>query len=76
MPRANWERLQIETARNLILDIEFQTDDKHKCALLFDDSMYQRCRGKGTELCGLVHDHVDVHGDRHQRGLSAAVYRW
>ena len=31
---------------------------------------------KGTELCGLVHDHVDVHGDRHQRGLSAAVYRW
>ena len=59
MPRANWERLQIETARNLILDIESQTDDKHKCALLFDDSMYQRCRGKGTELCGLVHDHVD-----------------
>lgn len=59
MPSANWERLQIETARNLILDIESQTDDKHKCALLFDDSMYQRRRGKGTELCGLVHDHVD-----------------
>ena len=59
LPRANWERLQIETARNMILDIESQTDDKHKCALIFDDSMYQRRRGKGTELCGLVHDHVD-----------------
>ncbi len=43
----------------LILDIESQTDDKHKRALIFDDSMYQRRRGKGTELCGFVHDHVD-----------------
>jgi hypothetical protein len=59
LPKANWERLQLETARNLILDIESQTDDKHKCALIFDDSMYQRIRGKGTELCGMVYDHVD-----------------
>ncbi len=32
-----------------------QTDKKHKCALIFDDSLY--ARGKGTDLCGKVFDH-------------------
>ena len=59
MPRANWERLQLETARNVIADIESQTDKKHKCALVFDDSLYARTGGKGTDLCGKVFDHND-----------------
>lgn len=59
MPEANWERLQLETAANVIHDLESQTDKKHKCALIFDDSLYARTGGKGTELCGRVFDHND-----------------
>ena len=59
-PKANWERLQIETARNVIMDIENQTDDKHARVLIFYDSLYQRFRGKGTQLCAKVFDHNDM----------------
>ena len=58
LPKANWERLQIETAKNVIDDIESQTKDNHVNALIFDDSLYARTRGKGTELCARVHDHT------------------
>ena len=57
MEKANWERLQLETAGNVIGNIEPQTDKKHKCALIFDDSLYARTGGKGTDLCGKVFDH-------------------
>ena len=56
---ANWERLQLETARNVILDIESRTTDNHLNVLTFDDSLYSRTRGKGTDLCGKVYDHND-----------------
>lgn len=59
MPKANWERLQLETARNVIADIHSQTTDKHISALVFDDSLYSRTGGKGTELCAKVYDHND-----------------
>lgn len=59
LPKANWERLQLETARNVILDIESQTTQDHINALVFDDSLYARTRGKGTELCAKVFDHND-----------------
>lgn len=59
LPKANWERLQLETARNVILDIESQTTDDHINALIFDDSLYSRTGGKGTELCARVYDHND-----------------
>ena len=59
MPKANRERLQLETSSNVIRDLESQTDKKHKCALIFDDSLYARTGGKGTELCSKVFDHND-----------------
>ena len=59
MPRANWERLQLEAAGNVIRDMESQTDKNHTCALIFDDSLYARTGGKGTDLCGRVFDHND-----------------
>lgn len=59
MPKANWERLQLEAAANVIHDMESQTDKKHKRALIFDDSLYARTGGKGTDLCGRVFDHND-----------------
>lgn len=59
MPKANWERLQLETASNVIRGIESQTAKNHKCALIFDDSLYARTGGKGTDLCGKVFDHND-----------------
>lgn len=59
LPKANWERLQLETARNVIVDIESQTSGGHINALVFDDSLYARTGGKGTELCAKVFDHND-----------------
>lgn len=59
MPKANWERLQLETSARVVRDLESQTDGKHKCALIFDDSLYARTGGKGTDLCGKVFDHND-----------------
>lgn len=59
MPTANWERLQLETARNVILDVESRTSRDHVNALVFDDSLYTRRRGKATEMCAKVFDHCD-----------------
>lgn len=59
LPKANWERLQLETAGNVIADVESQTADDHVNALVFDDSLYSRTGGKGTELCARVFDHND-----------------
>ncbi len=59
LEKANWERLQLETAGSVVSDIEPQTDKRHKCALIFDDSLYARTGGKGTDLCGRVFDHND-----------------
>ena len=59
LEKANWERLQLETAANVINDIEAQTDKGHVNVLIFDDSLYQRTGGKGTELCSRVYDHTD-----------------
>ena len=59
LKKTNWERLQLGTAGNVIRDIESQTDSNHKCALVFDDSLYARTGGKGTDLCGKVYDHSD-----------------
>lgn len=58
LPGANWERRQLETAKNVILNIESQTTDKHINALIFDDSLYSRTGGKGTELCARVFDMI------------------
>ena len=59
LPHANWERLQIEVSHSVITDIENATDSNHANALIFDDSLYQRMRGKGTQLCSKVFDHND-----------------
>ena len=59
LPKANWERLQLETAKNVILDVEEQTTSDHLNVLIFDDSLYSRTGGKGTELCSKVYDHND-----------------
>ena len=59
LPHANWERLQLETAHNVIMDIKKATVSNCVCALTFDDSLYRRFRGKGTQLCSKVFDHND-----------------
>ena len=59
LPKANWERLQTETASNVISDIESEAKTNHVRCLIFDDSLYMRTRGKGTELCCKVFDHND-----------------
>lgn len=59
LPKANWERLQLETARNVVHDIESQTTADRLAALVFDDSLYLRTGGKGTDLVAKVYDHND-----------------
>ena len=73
LPGANWERLQLETARNVILDIESEYSDNHTNALVFDDSLYQRTRGKSTQLCGRVYDHTD---GKHRLGYRMMTGGW
>lgn len=73
LPKANWERLQLETAHNVIMDIESQTTDDHINALLFDDSLYSRTGGKGTELCAKVYDHND---HKTRRGFRMMTGGW
>ena len=71
LPKANWERLQTETARNVIRDVESETSQNHYRCLIFDDSLYKRTGGKGTELCSKVFDHNDRktrHGFRMMTG--------
>ena len=59
MEGANWERLQLEVAKNVILDIDSHVRGNRVNALAFDDSLYERTGGKGTELCARVFDHTD-----------------
>ena len=60
---ANWERLQLETAASVIADIEEDSESEHVNALLFDDTLYARTGGKGTDLCARVFDHA-AHAQR------------
>ena len=39
--------------------MESQNRENHINALVFDDSLYQRTRGKGTELVSKIFDHND-----------------
>ena len=48
-----------EYIKDVILDIESRTDKDHINALIFDDSLYRRTGGKGTDLCAKVFDHND-----------------
>lgn len=59
MRGANWERLQLETGRNVIFDLESRTTDAHHRALIIDDSLYNRTGGKGTDFVDKVFDHND-----------------
>lgn len=59
MEGANWERLQLEVAKNVIYDIDAHIRGNRINALAFDDSLYERRSGKGTELCAKVYDHTD-----------------
>lgn len=59
MPQANWERLQTETAYNVISEMESVASDDHTNVLIFDDSLYNRTGGKGTDLAAKVFDHND-----------------
>ena len=73
MPNANWERLQLETASNVIQDIQFRTADNPINALIFDDTLYERRGGKGTDLCAKVYDHSD---HKHRLGYRMMTGGW
>jgi hypothetical protein len=73
LPKANWERLQTETAANVIKEVESATTQQHVNCMIFDDSLYQRTSGKSTELCGVVRDHND---NRNRRGYRMMTGAW
>lgn len=70
---ANWEKLQLEVAKNVIYDIDSHIRGDRINALAFDDSIYQRRRGKGTELCARVFDHTD---HKHRMGYRMMTGTW
>lgn len=70
---ANWEKLQLEVAKNVIYDVDSHMKANRINALVFDDSLYQRTRGKGTELCAKVFDHTD---HTHRLGYRMMTGAW
>lgn len=69
---ANWERLNLKVANNVINEIEKNTSDDCIKVLAVDDTLYRRTSGKSTELCGIVYDHNEHKNKLGYRMLTCA----
>lgn len=66
-----WEELLLKLAVKVIIMIKKLTSSKRKCALVFDDTFFDRMRSKSVELLSWVFDHVTVKNKKGFLNLTA-----
>ena len=75
-PLINWGTYMLRLAVSVIRPIKAATSDERPCALVVDDSMFERGRSKKVELLAKVHDHSAKAGNRFKRGFRLLTLGW
>ena len=72
----NWAEYLLKLAISVIKPIKVATSDDRLCALVVDDSMFERGRSKLVELLANVHDHAEKGKNKYKRGFSLLTLGW
>ena len=72
----NWAGYLLKLAVTVIKPIKTATSDDRLCALVADDSMYERGRSKLDELLANVHDHAEKSKSKFKRGFRLLTLGW
>jgi len=72
----NWAEYLLKLAISVIKPIKVATSDDRLCALVVDDSMFERGRSKLVELLANVHDHAEKGKNKFKRGFSLLTLGW
>ena len=69
----NWENLLLRVSVKIIFYFKKLTSAKRKCALVFDDTFFDRMRSKSVELLSWLFDHVDM---KNKKGFMNLTGGW
>ena len=72
----NWAEYLLKLAMSVIAPIKIATDVNRLCALVIDDSIYERARSKCVELLANVHDHASKSKNKFKRGFRMLTLGW
>lgn len=75
-PCINWSKYLLKLAMSVIAPIKVATSDDRLCALVVDDSMFERGRSKLVELLANVHDHAATGKNKFKRGFRMLTLGW
>jgi len=75
-PFINWGQYLMKLAISAITPIKVATTEDRLCALVVDDTMFERCRSKFVELLANVHDHAAKGKNRFKRGFRLLTLGW
>jgi hypothetical protein len=72
----NWSGFLLALAISVIKPIKVATTEKRLCALVLDDSLFERGRSKCVELLANVHDHASKTKSKFKRGFRMLTLGW
>ena len=75
-PFINWADYLLKLAVSVIKPIKVATSDDRLCALVVDDSIFERGRSKLVELLANVHDHAAKGKNKFKRGFRLLTLGW
>jgi len=75
-PYINWSGYLLKLAVSAIAPIKVATGDDRLCALVLDDSLFERGRSKCVELLANVHDHAAKGKNKYRRGFRMLTLGW
>lgn len=72
----NWSIYLLKLAASVITPIRKLTSEDRLCALVIDDTLYERPRSKKVELLANVHDHAAKNSKKFKRGFRLLTLGW
>jgi hypothetical protein len=75
-PFINWSGYLLKLAISVIKPIRIATSEERLCALVVDDSLFERSRSKCVELLANVHDHAEKGKNKFKRGFRMLTLGW
>ena len=72
----NWSMYLLKLAMKVIAPIKVSTSEQRMCALVVDDTMFERGRSKLVELLANVHDHASKGRSKFKRGFRLLTLGW
>ena len=75
-PFINWSEYLLKIAVAVIKPVKVATSVERLCALVVDDTMFERGRSKVVELLANVHDHAAKGRNKYKRGFKLLTLGW